>query len=858
MRHIAVFLGICSFCFTLSAQQIGRKVISATGSSIDIGTINVSYTIGEVVVTTQGVDSLVITQGFQQPDAVCGAVETTISTQNTTQRCKDGFSQFITLENTGDNVIPGVNYTYVITSLDQTIVQAFSTNLIDLNILAANTYRIYGVMHETAYSPIPGEKIQESDPGSCRRVSNNFLPVVFSLPPPEAQIALPSTDTTLCGNPQISIRGIEPLNGSGFWRGSTGIQFVDPFSPTTLLTNLQPGPNTISWEVSTPGCPPKSSAVEIEYEPPADPAEIELSSVEVCSNEGHQISARPPLAGLSGVWSSKRTGVSLGPDLTLPNITVGNLPTDTTVLYWTVGEAPCQTVDSILVINNAVQTLPQITSPPNTGAVSIVCTNQINLNGQEPQEGEIARWNLLNGSGMEFSPNNESPNTILRNIPENQEISLVYEIVKEGCNSNLTDTLTLFNKGGVTAATIVQNDTTLCQGSGLQLSASVVAPDEVGFWTTNPPLQILPGEESPEIEIGELPIGETEFIWTIQAVDCPDNTASIMVNVPDPNADLFGEDTVGICQEDPIYLASPKTEGLGNIIEFLWSTGENTPSIDINPDIGDFTSVSVMVLNLSGCSFSDSLTLKRDSLEVGIEATAICNEDGLISPADLLAKGFGITSGLSFSWSNGARGEAIQVEEPGLYQVTATSENGCVANTAIEIEESAYIPTTSPGDTSIILGTRISLTANGGDSYVWSSEEQLSCTICQSPTSQPLESTDYTVSISTFEGCTSELSFRVNVVDPEAGCEALYIPNVLTPGDNGFNDRWELENLAEGSEIYIYDRWGGEVFSATPYTTPWDGRKRGGGGFVEEGTYLYVLKLKNEQVCRGSLTVIPD
>ena len=858
VKRILIYaLWICIFCTSLSAQQIGRRVISSTGSTVNIGEVSVSYTIGELIVTTQTNDSLILTQGFQQPDVVCNAIETSISTQNPTQRCKDGFSQFITLENTGENVIPGINYTYVVTSLDQTIVQAFSTNLVDLNLLPANTYRIFGVMHETTYSPVPGEKIQDSDPGSCRRVSNNFISIIFSLPPPDAQIALPSTDTTLCGNPQISIRGIEPLNGSGFWRGSTGIQFADPFSETTLLTNLQPGTNTISWEVSTPGCPPKSSALEIVYEPPADPAEIETSSFEVCSPSGHQVTARAPLAGLSGVWSSKRPGVDLGADLTSPEITVSNLPNDTTVLYWTVGDAPCQTFDSVLIINNQVQTSAQIASPPDTGDVSIICTNQITLEGREPQAGESSIWRIIDGPGMEFSSENEATTT-LRNIPENIEVQVEYEILKEGCISPTPDTLTLFNKGGVTAATIAQNDTTLCLGSGIVLDASEAAPNEVGFWTADPPLQILPGEESPSIAIDELPIGETSFTWTIQAVDCPDNTAKVVVNIPDPDADLFDSDTLAICQEDPVFLASPNTEGLGNIIEYMWSTGENTSSIEINPDIGDFTSISLMVLNLSGCNFSDSLTLKRDSLGVGIEGTAICNEDGLISPATLTAKGFGSSTALSFRWSNGGRGPSIQVNETGLYQVTATSEAGCVANAAIEVEESTFAPQVSPGDTSIIIGQQINLLASGGDAYIWSPQEELSCNLCANPSTQPDTSTAYSVVVSTFDGCSSELNFTVSVVDPEAGCDALYVPNILTPGDNGFNDTWQIENLAEDSEVYVYDRWGGEVFSAVPYTNAWNGNKNGGETMVSRGTYLYVIKLKNEQVCRGSITIIPD
>ncbi|MEM9723090.1 MAG: gliding motility-associated C-terminal domain-containing protein [Bacteroidota bacterium] len=858
VKRVLHILILCLWGNYLGAQQIGRKVISTAGSSIDLGTINVSYTIGEIVVSTQASESIVLTQGFQQPDIICNALETQISTQNTTQRCKDGFSQFITLDNTGENVIPGVNYTFVVTSLDQTIIQSFSTNLIDLNLLPANSYRIYGVMHESAYTPIPGEKIQESDPSACRRVSSNFISIVFSLPPQEATIALPSTDTTLCGNPQINIRAVEPLNGSGQWRGSTGIQFVDPFSPRTLLTNLQPGPNTISWEISTPGCPPLASAIDIFYEPPADPAEIETGDFQVCEPSGHSISARTPLGGLSGVWSSKVPGVTFGPNTETPQVTVGNLPSDTTVLYWTVGEAPCQTIDSLILVNNEVQTAPQISTPPDTGAVSIICTNQILLEGIAPQQGEIASWSILAGAGLEFDPSNEAATTTLRNIPVGEEIQLVYEIDKAGCNSSISDTLRLFNKGGVTAATILQSDTTLCAGSGWSLEALPASPNEVGFWSSDPPISFVPGEESPAIQIEMFPIGETQLTWTIQAEDCPDNFAQVRVNVPDPNTDLFGTDTLAICQEDPSYILEPSIENLGNVVEFIWSTGESTPSIELNPEIGRETTVELLVLNLSGCTFDDQITLRRDSLDVGIEGIPICIENGNSSPAQLVAKSFGTASNLSFSWSNGRRTDLIQVSEPGLYQVVATSEEGCQANAAFEVVETEFFPVASPGDTSIILGSSVNLLASGGDAYIWGPEEVLSCTLCPDPTTQPEENTTYSVQVSTFDGCVSSLEFNVEVVDPDAGCEALFIPNILTPGDNGHNDVWAIEGLRENAEVYIYDRWGGEIFSENPFDNNWDGSRIGGSGYVDAGSYLYVLMLENGQVCRGSITVIPD
>ncbi|GAB4403623.1 MAG: hypothetical protein OHK0039_02980 [Bacteroidia bacterium] len=54
---------------SLSAQQIERSVISALGSVGSTATIQISATAGEAVTTTVTSGTLVLTQGFQQPDA---------------------------------------------------------------------------------------------------------------------------------------------------------------------------------------------------------------------------------------------------------------------------------------------------------------------------------------------------------------------------------------------------------------------------------------------------------------------------------------------------------------------------------------------------------------------------------------------------------------------------------------------------------------------------------------------------------------------------------------------------------------------------------------------------------------------
>lgn len=69
----------------------------------------------------------------------------------------------------------------------------------------------------------------------------------------------------------------------------------------------------------------------------------------------------------------------------------------------------------------------------------------------------------------------------------------------------------------------------------------------------------------------------------------------------------------------------------------------------------------------------------------------------------------------------------------------------------------------------------------------------------------------------------------------------ILIPNVFTPNGDGTNDRFEIKNLDlyKENEISIINRWGNSVYEKKDYQNIWDGNG------LDEGTYFYVLKVKN-------------
>ena len=86
----------------------------------------------------------------------------------------------------------------------------------------------------------------------------------------------------------------------------------------------------------------------------------------------------------------------------------------------------------------------------------------------------------------------------------------------------------------------------------------------------------------------------------------------------------------------------------------------------------------------------------------------------------------------------------------------------------------------------------------------------------------------------------------------------VYVPDGITPNNDGVNDRLiieGIENHAE-NELLIFDRWGNLVFHASPYKNSWDGNYNNTG--LPEGAYYYVLKtdVTNKKTLKGRVYII--
>jgi gliding motility-associated-like protein len=88
------------------------------------------------------------------------------------------------------------------------------------------------------------------------------------------------------------------------------------------------------------------------------------------------------------------------------------------------------------------------------------------------------------------------------------------------------------------------------------------------------------------------------------------------------------------------------------------------------------------------------------------------------------------------------------------------------------------------------------------------------------------------------KGCIDTVSncFEVNPLF------TFYIPGAFTPNGNGLNDVFMPKgSYVKNYEMYIFDRWGNQLFHSTKMSNGWDGTLNGTP--CKEDTYVYVIQV---------------
>ena len=90
------------------------------------------------------------------------------------------------------------------------------------------------------------------------------------------------------------------------------------------------------------------------------------------------------------------------------------------------------------------------------------------------------------------------------------------------------------------------------------------------------------------------------------------------------------------------------------------------------------------------------------------------------------------------------------------------------------------------------------------------------------------------------------------------GEDVVVIPTGFTPNGDGDNDVLQIpgiENFPD-NEILIFNRWGNVVYQREGYLNEWDGRWDNNDAPLPDGTYFYVLDLRDGSKPRSGYIVM--
>ncbi|MBR5920114.1 MAG: T9SS type A sorting domain-containing protein [Bacteroidales bacterium] len=192
------------------------------------------------------------------------------------------------------------------------------------------------------------------------------------------------------------------------------------------------------------------------------------------------------------------------------------------------------------------------------------------------------------------------------------------------------------------------------------------------------------------------------YTHTLQTVNGCDSVLTLVVTLKAlPTAAISGNTT--ICEGETVTLTA------NGGVSYLWNNGSTNNNISVNQS----EVYTVTVTNAEGCSNTSSVTVTVNPLPTITIAgnMTLCAGNSTSLTA---------TGADSFSWSTGDNTATVSISAFGIYTVTGTSTAGC-SNTAEVTVLVSQLPVISiSGETDICAGESTTLTANGGEIYLWS------------------------------------------------------------------------------------------------------------------------------------------
>ena len=451
--------------------------------------------------------------------------------------------------------------------------------------------------------------------------------------------------------------------------------------------------------------------------------------------------------------------------------------------------------------------------------------------------GTIVTLNAYGGSEYLWYPSNSLSNGTGVQVIANPSISTTYMLIAvDSCSSDTA----YFDVNIPNDTFNICNDTIICKEDSVTLSAS---GGIIYRWSGINIVNV--DSANPTIS----PQQNTTYYLDITTPNGCIYRDSVNVEVEIAAPNIILQDTLNLCYNDSVLISMP------NLANATWS-----PILNPNDTIGNniwissdsniiyyvssenacgqsLDSIVALVFGYSGIAFGDTVICAGDSTE-------IYAEEGIYY---YWYPNIGLSNNDS-SWTYAYPIQSIN------YHVIIENNYGCRDTFTVAIDVSQDPLVNAGNDFWMTYGDPINLNGSTGESdFYWESNSWLSCSTCLNPSINPSETTQYILHAIDSAGCENSDTVEVNIKG------SIFTPNSFTPNDDGLNDEFEIkgENI-KNFELWIYNRWGENIFHSSEISDFWDGKYLGNKCKID--TYLWIIEFldfnQNFQIIKGHVNLL--
>ncbi len=419
----------------------------------------------------------------------------------------------------------------------------------------------------------------------------------------------------------------------------------------------------------------------------------------------------------------------------------------------------------------SVQSANIIVNSTDQATITIIDGSGTSATGEEFCNGEIIT--LVAGDGVSYSWSDGST-AASRTVSSSGDYSVTVTN-QFGCQSSASQQV-LFNEGP-------ESQILVSEASGSQSDDGIICQGDSATLTVSEAVSVIWSDNSTSSSIS---VSETgTYSVTITGAGGCTSIASV-----DINSAPFAEGGIAV-SEDSGNLIDDGRICSGDIVEvsafggetYLWEDGSSS-SLRIIQSAGTYT---VTITNNNGCSSVESIEIIEDALPT--VAIAISEFSGNIPNDGILCSGDQATmqasGGDSYLWNDGSNNSSKTVDVSGIYGVTVSNANGCIATAESQIEVVEAIAGTitiqdasgiTQNDGVLCEGDQAVLNAIGGEGYTWSTGSANASIVVN-------QSGEYQVTVVDNNGCLSQSTAEVNVYEVDQLAIALVEDSGNTPND---------------------------------------------------------------------------